>query len=144
MGRIMALDVGEKTIGVALSDETHTFAFPNKTIRRQEGYRRDMGLLKDLVASQDVEEIVVGLPLTMSGERGIQAEKVEAFVDTLRRFTQVSIVFQDERLSTSEAERILIAGDTRREARKQVVDSVAASVILQTHLDRRRHTAGEA
>lgn len=141
MARVLALDVGEKTIGVAVSDESGTFAFPGEAIRRQEGYRRDMAALRALVAERDIGEIVVGLPLMMNGSRGVQAQKVEEFVETLRRFVQVPIYFQDERLSTREAEKVLTAAERGREARKQAVDSMAASVILQSYLDRKRRSA---
>jgi putative Holliday junction resolvase len=138
MGKIMALDVGSKTIGVALSDETETFAFPQKTIMRSEGYRRDMGLIRDLVRQEGVQEIVVGMPVSMSGEPGAQARKAAEFMDTLRRFVQVQVSAQDERLSTVEAERLLIQADRSRADRRRVIDSVAASLILQAYLDRRR------
>ncbi len=136
---IMALDVGEKTIGVAFSDESATMALPGETIIRQEGKKRDMAALRQLVADRQVCEIVVGLPLMMDGSRGIQAEKVEEFIAVLRNNVRIPIHRQDERLSTAEAERVLIAGQRRREQRKQVVDSLAACLILQTFLDRRRN-----
>ncbi|HZO87953.1 MAG TPA: Holliday junction resolvase RuvX [Chthonomonadaceae bacterium] len=139
MSRIMALDVGEKTIGVAFSDETGTRAFPATTIVRQEGKKRDMAALRQLVAENEVKEIVVGLPLMLDGTRGIQAEKVEEFIKVLRNNVRIPITTQDERLSTSEAERVLIAADRRREERKRTVDSMAACLILQTYLDRRRN-----
>lgn len=138
MARVMALDVGEKTIGVAVSDESETFAFPREAIQRQEGHRRDMAALRQIIEADGIEEIVVGMPIMMNGTRGIQAEKAEAFVETLRRFTPLPIHTQDERLSTSEAEKALIAADRRREERKKVVDSMAASVILQSYLARKR------
>lgn len=131
--------MGEKTIGVAVCDETETFAFPGETILRQEGYKRDMAAVRQLVETKSIEEIVVGLPLSMSGERGTQAEKVEQFVETLKRYVSIPISLQDERLSTSEAERVLIAADQRRNQRKKVIDSVAASVILQRFMDLRRY-----
>lgn len=144
MARLLALDVGEKTIGVAVSDETETFAFPGETILRQEGYRRDMNALRRLVEEKEIAEIVVGLPLMMDGTRGIQVEKIEAFVEQLRRYVTVPVVTQDERLSTLEAEKLLLTTDKRREERKKVVDSMAASVILQSFMDRRRaRTADE-
>jgi putative Holliday junction resolvase len=135
---IMALDVGEKTIGVAFSDETATLAFPGETIFRQEGKKRDMAALRGLVAERQVREIVVGMPYMMDGSRGVQAEKVEEFIAVLRNNVRIPIHRQDERLSTSEAERVLMAGGRRREQRKQVIDSLAACLILQTFLDRRR------
>src|SRR5690348_11519534 len=131
MGRILALDVGEKTIGVAVSDETGTLAFPGTTILRQEGKRRDMAALRQLVAEKQVREIVVGMPLLLDGSRGIQAEKVVAFIAVLRNNVRIPIICQDERFSTREAERALIAADQRREERKASIDSVAACLILQ-------------
>ena len=136
--RILALDVGEKTIGIAMSDEGGTMAFPGATILRQEGKKRDMAALRQLVADNHVREIVIGLPLMLDGSRGVQAEKVEAFVAILRNSVRIPITLQDERLSTREAERVLIAADRRRDQRKQTIDSMAACLILQTYLDRKR------
>lgn len=138
MGRILALDVGEKTIGIALSDESGTFAFPGRTIQRSEGYRKDMNQLRSLAESEGVDEIVVGMPFMMDGSRGIQAEKVEKFVEQLSRYVRVPIHTEDERLSTFEADQLLIEANCHRSRRKQVIDSMAASVILQAYLDRRR------
>jgi len=138
MARIMALDLGEKTIGTAFSDDSETFAFPGQTIRRQEGHKRDMAALRELIAARDIEEIVIGLPIMMSGLPGIQAEKVHAFIEVLQRFTDLPILLQDERLSTAEVDRVLIAADQRREQRKKVVDSMAASIILQSYMERKR------
>jgi putative holliday junction resolvase len=141
MARIMALDVGEKTIGVAMSDESETFAFPGKTILRHEGFRKDMNVVRQLVEQNQVTEVVVGLPLLMDGSHGIQAGKVEEFAKTLRRFVRVPVVFEDERLSTFEAEEMLIAAGRKWQERKKVIDSAAASVILQSYLDRRKRPA---
>src|SRR5947207_2567393 len=91
MGRILALDVGEKTIGIAMSDESGEYAFPGKTIWRQEGYRRDMNILRELVEQEEISEIVVGMPFSMSGNRGVQAEKVARFIEALRRYVTVPI-----------------------------------------------------
>jgi putative holliday junction resolvase len=138
MAVILALDVGEKTIGVAISDESETFAFPGRTIVRQEGYRRDMTSVRQVIDEKAVQEIVVGLPLMMDGSRGIQAEKIDEFVEQLKRYTRLPIHLQDERLSTSEAEKVLISAGRRRHERKQVIDSGAASIILQSFMDRRK------
>ena len=138
MARILALDVGDKTIGVAISDKTETFAFPQKTILRQEGHKRDMAALRNVIEEQAVEEIVIGLPIMMNGTRGIQAEKSEEFAAMLRRYTNLPIHMQDERLTTSEADKLLIEADRKRSERKQAVDSMAASLILQTFMDKRR------
>lgn len=141
MAKIMALDVGAKTIGIALSDETGTMAFPGETLPRREGKKRDMAALRELIAANQVREIVVGMPLMLDGSRGVQAEKVEAFIADLRGSVRIPIVRQDERLTTSEAERVLIEADRRREQRKRTVDSVAAALILQAYLDRKRNSA---
>ena len=141
MSRVMALDVGEKTIGVAMSDETGRMAFPGATIWRQEGHKRDMAALRQLVSDSKVEAVVVGLPLMMDGSRGIQAEKIDAFVAVLRNNIRIPIHLQDERLSTRQAERVLIAADRRRDERKKTIDSMAACLLLQTYLDRRTETA---
>lgn len=140
MTKVMALDVGEKTIGVAFSDEAETMALPGVTLQRQEGHKRDMAALRQLVTENGVREIVVGMPLMMDGSRGIQAEKVETFLTYLRNSVRIPIMTQDERLSTREAERVLIAADRRRDERKRVIDSLAATLILQTYLDRKRNT----
>src|SRR5579862_6851119 len=119
---ILGLDVGEKTIGVACSDETGTLAFPGETIVRQEGHRRDMAALRQLVADRQVSRIVVGLPLMLDGSRGVQAEKIEAFVAILRRNVRIPIELQDERLTTAQAERALLAAGQDRIRRKKTVD----------------------
>ncbi len=142
MGKVLALDVGEKTIGVATSDDSGTLAFPGTTIRRQEGYRRDMAAIRQLVEATGAAEVVVGYPLMMDGTRGIQAEKAENFAGKLRRFVSVPVVLSDERLSTWEADLLLAEAGRRADTRKQVIDSVAASLILQAYLDRKRSTAG--
>ena len=144
MSRVLALDVGEKTIGVAMSDETGRMAFPGVTIWRQEGHKRDMAAVRQLVADSKVAEVVVGLPLMMNGSRGIQAEKIEAFVAVLRNNIRIPIHLQDERLSTRQAERVLIAADRRRDERKKTIDSMAACLLLQTYLDRRAEAARKA
>jgi putative holliday junction resolvase len=144
MARLLALDVGEKTIGTATCDETGTFCFAGHTIRRQpEGYRKDMAAIRQLVQEKSVEQIVVGMPFRMDGTRGTQAEKVEVFIEALRRFVDVPVVCQDERLSTAEAEWALQDAAVRRDRRKAVIDSVAASVILQAYLDRTRTARGQ-
>ena len=136
--RVIGLDVGDRTIGVAVSDEEGRIAFPGDTIRRQaEGHRKDVAALVRLVRSAGAERVVVGLPLSLDGTLGPQAEKVQAFAEVLRRSIDVPVEYQDERLSTNEAERVLVAAGRRREQRKQTVDSMAASLLLQTYLDRK-------
>lgn len=136
MGRIVALDVGDRTIGVAVSDESATIAFPRETIVRQaEGHRKDVEAVRRLVVKEGAERVVVGWPIGLDGSVGPQAEKVAFFVDRLRKVLLVPLDLQDERYTTSEAEKMLISADRSRAQRKAVVDSVAASLILQTYLE---------
>ncbi|CCW35013.1 RNAse H-fold protein YqgF [Chthonomonas calidirosea] len=137
--KILGLDVGEKTIGVAISDEEERWAFPVQTIVRQEGWRRDMAAIRALVASEKIGRIVVGLPLTLEGQKGVQAQKVEAFLQILRRNVRIPIEVLDERFTTLEAERVLRSLESDFRRRKEVVDANAACLILQTYLDRRQH-----
>ncbi len=142
MGKVLGLDVGSKTIGVATSDDSGAFAFPGTTILRHEGYRRDMAAIRQLVVDQAIVEVVVGYPLMMDGSRGIQAQKAEDFAQKLRRYIGVPVVLHDERLSTWEADLMLAAAGRRPEKRKEVVDSVAAGLILQSYLDGKRAVSG--
>ncbi len=135
MARIIALDVGEKTIGIAVTDERQSMAFPESTLWRQEGKKRDMAALRELVARYLPAAIVVGYPLMMDGSAGIQTEKIEAFIKELRNHIRIPIIKQDERLSTREAERVLMQSGRRREERKKDVDALAAALILQSYLD---------
>ena len=139
MARILALDVGSKTIGVAVTDDAQSMAFPETTIRRQEGNKRDMAALRELIARYNPAAIVIGYPLMMSGEAGIQAEKMESFIAVLRNHIRIPIIRQDERFSTREAERVLIESGRRREERKKDIDSLAATLILQTYLARKEN-----
>lgn len=135
MARLLALDVGEKTIGVAVADTETGMAFPVTTLRRQpEGHRRDLAAVAQLVRDEGADRVVVGLPLNMDGSRGPQAEKVEGFVAALQRVVDAPIVWQDERLSTYEAEELLLAAGRPRRRLKQTVDAVAATVILRDYL----------
>jgi len=135
----MALDVGESTLGVAVSDPQGTIAQPVTTIRRV-GIRSDLRSLNALVDRYEVESIVVGLPLTLAGEHGAAAESAIAFADRLSRSTRVPVITWDERLSTVQAERALLEGDVSRRRRKEVINHVAAAIILQSYLDSRPRT----
>jgi putative Holliday junction resolvase len=134
----MALDVGDKTIGVAFTDETGTIAFPDETILRQQGYRRDMAALRRLVEARAVGRIVVGLPLLASGTPGEQAEKTKQFVARLRGSVRIPIDLQDEGYTTAGADSVLDEARTPRSERKRTIDSIAASLILRDYLDRTR------
>lgn len=136
--RYMGLDVGDKTIGVAMSDELGISANPVTVIQRIGSPKKEMAEVRRMAEESGVEQIVVGLPLMMDGSVGIQAEKVLEFVEGLRRRTRIPIDTWDERLSTVQVERMLISDDQSRAKRKQVIDKLAAAVILQSYLDRRR------
>jgi putative Holliday junction resolvase len=136
--RIMALDIGDRTIGVACSDEGLILASPVETIKRR-GPKADSMRVDTLVKEKGVGRVIAGLPLTLKGEPGPQSAKVQEFVETLRRRLKVPIEMFDERLSTREAERTLIAADMSRARRKEIIDQMAAVVILQTYLDARAH-----
>jgi putative Holliday junction resolvase len=138
MGRILALDVGEKTIGVALSDETQTFVFPGKTLPRPEGYRKAVAAIAVLIADHAVERVVVGIPLCEDGSIGPQAEKMLLFVEALRKRIEQPVEVQDERLTTWEAAGLLREAGAPRERQKKRIDSAAAAIILQDYLNRRR------
>ncbi|MDO5036850.1 MAG: Holliday junction resolvase RuvX [Tissierellia bacterium] len=133
--RIMGLDVGDKTIGVALSDPTGLLAQGLKTIWRQSN-KKDFLEISQLVETYQVEKIVVGLPKNMNNSMGPQGEKALHFGEKLKRKLDIDVVFEDERLTTISAERALIQAGIRRENRKSVVDKIAASFILQSYLDR--------
>ena len=137
-GRIMGLDVGDKTIGVAVSDLMGLTAQGVKTVKRV-GKKKDIDALKEIIKERQVNKIVSGLPKNMNGTLGTQGEKVIKFCELLEEETGIKIEYWDERLSTVAAERTLIQGNVRRENRKGVIDMVAAVIILQGYLDRQRN-----
>lgn len=132
--RILALDVGEKRIGVAVSDPLGMSANPLQAIHCS-SLQDDMKRIQEFAAAYGVERIVVGLPLKMDGSVGPQAKKVEKFARRLRDRISLPVVTWDERLSTSQAERVLIAADVSRERRREKTDQLAAALILQSYLD---------
>ncbi|HZK33313.1 MAG TPA: Holliday junction resolvase RuvX [Tissierellaceae bacterium] len=134
MERIMGLDVGDKTIGVAISDLLALTAQGLTTIRR-ESKVKDYAALEEIMKEYDVKKVVVGFPKNMNGTVGPQGEKTIKFAKKLKNKFNVEIIYQDERLSTMAAEKMLIAGDVRRDKRKTVIDKVAAAIILQSYLD---------
>jgi len=138
--RFMGLDVGDKRIGIALSDEGAIIASPRETLERR-GNRKDIAHLLELAKREDVGEILVGMPFSLDGSIGPQAQKVERFVTALKGETAIPITLWDERLSTVSAERALIEGDVSRAKRRGSVDRVAAALILQSYLDARRAPA---
>lgn len=139
---LMALDVGSKRIGVAVADPSGTFALPVATIERT-NLRDDLASLREYLESYGVEELVVGDPITLSGERGLAAQTIDAFVERLRSVFGGSIHRVDERLTTAQATKGLIAADLSRKKRREVVDRMAAALILETFLARRRNGLAE-
>ncbi len=137
---ILGLDLGEKTIGLALSDRRLTIATPQGTIRRRR-FGEDAAALLAFAAAREVGGLVLGLPRNMDGSEGPRAQSTRAFARNLARLTDLPITFWDERLSTVAAERALLEADASRRRRREVVDQVAAGYILQGFLDRLHHLA---
>jgi putative Holliday junction resolvase len=135
--RLLGLDLGEKTIGLALSDTLLTIATPLETLKRGK-FSADAQILGALIAKQGVGGLVVGLPLNMDGSDGPSAQSARAFGRNFAAKSVLPIAFWDERLSTSAVTRTLIEADTSRKRRAEVVDKVAAAYILQGALDRLR------
>lgn len=135
--RVMGLDLGEKRIGIAISDETETIASPRETLARR-GNRKDIEHLLEMARREEVSEILVGMPFRLDGTEGPAAEKVRRFVEVLRQSTTIPIATWDERLSTVGAERALLEGNVSRKKRRGARDRVAAALFLQSYLDARR------
>ena len=136
MERILGLDIGDKYIGVAVSDLLQMTAQGLKTIKRTSN-KEDYQEIKNLVDEYNINKIVVGLPKNMNGSLGPQSEKVMKFAEKIKNKFKIEIIYIDERLTTVSAERVLIESDVRRENRKKVIDKIAASYILQIYLDRK-------
>ncbi len=134
--KILALDIGTVRIGIATSDIMEIIASAYEVYRRK-NMPEDVKHIADIVQNLSVGEIVIGLPLKMDGSEGQSVEMAKAFGDELSKLVNVPIVYQDERLSTVEAQRILIESGMRREKRKDKIDSIAATIILQTYLDKK-------
>ncbi|ARO14768.1 Holliday junction resolvase [Ketogulonicigenium robustum] len=132
---ICGLDLGTVTIGVAVSDGMRRVASPLETIKRKK-FTLDVARLLEIVAARNIAGIVLGLPLNMDGSEGPRAQSTRAFARNLSRLTDLPITYWDERLSTVAAERALLEADTSRKRRDEVIDHVAAGIILQGALDR--------
>ncbi|MBQ1220767.1 MAG: Holliday junction resolvase RuvX [Peptococcaceae bacterium] len=133
--RIMALDVGSKRIGVALSDPLKITAQGLQTFQRTT-LEEDVKGLWQLIDEHEVSQLVVGLPKNMDGTIGFKAEEVQQFIADLTAERKIEIIWIDERLTTVSAERVLLEADVSRAKRKKVIDKMAAVVILQSYLDR--------
>lgn len=132
---IAGLDLGEKTVGVAVSDRMLSVATPLLTIRRKK-FGLDAAALLDVARARDLGGLVLGLPRNMDGSEGARCQSTRAFARNLSALTDLPITFWDERLSTVAAERALLEADTSRRKRAEVIDHVAAGIILQGVLDR--------
>ena len=134
MQRILALDFGEKRIGVAVSDPLNIIAQSVGTIERK-GIKNDLKKVGELVKEYEARKIIVGLPLNMDGTEGKSANRAMDFVKELKKEIQVEVEMLDERLTTAQGERVLLEADMSRRKRKQNLDKIAAQLILQNYLD---------
>lgn len=132
----MGLDVGDKTVGVAISDPLFITAQPYETIKRTKA-KFDIDRIEEIIKEKDISLVVVGLPKNMNNTIGPQSMKVMSFVDLIKKRIDIEIVYEDERLTTVQSESVLIDMNVRRENRKTHIDKIAASFILQSYLDRR-------
>ncbi len=136
--RVMSLDVGSRTIGVAVSDFMGLIANGAETIKRA-GVEQDFSYLGKFIRENEVDTVVIGYPKNMNGTIGESAQISENFANEMRcRFPKLQVVLWDERLTTVVAEKVLIDADVRRGKRKNVIDKLAAVVILQNYIDSRR------
>jgi len=134
--RCLGLDVGEKRIGIAVSDPLGWIAGPLPVLERA-SWKKDLARVRALLEEHQIARVIVGLPMRMDGTQGERAERTLEFVARLQATTKVPVETWDERLSTREAERRLLEADVRRERRREVIDGMAASLILQGYLDYR-------
>lgn len=136
MKRKVALDVGDVRIGVAVSDMLGITANPRETyVRKGKTFEDDINYFVKYAREEDADAFVIGLPMNMDGTEGPRAEVTREFGDALKEASGLQVIYIDERLTTVSAERMLIGADVRREKRKQVIDKVAATIILQSYLD---------
>ncbi|MAI48558.1 MAG: Holliday junction resolvase RuvX [Hyphomicrobiaceae bacterium TMED74] len=133
-GRLLGLDLGTKTIGLALSNVTRMIASPFETVRRRK-FTQDIEQLRAIIDNQQVGGLVLGLPRNLNNTEGPRAQSTRAFARNTTKLIDLPILLWDERLTTAEAERALIAADTSRAKRADVIDQVAASIILQNVLE---------
>jgi putative Holliday junction resolvase len=134
MSKLMGIDYGERRIGIALTDETRSFAMPHsvvETVSQEESLTKLVRLIRETEAA----EIVLGRPIMMNGTAGTMAVRVEAFAERLREATGLTVRLWDERLTTCEVERVLLSADVSRRRRKEVRDKLAACTILQSYVE---------
>ncbi|MBI1744650.1 Holliday junction resolvase RuvX [Candidatus Acetothermia bacterium] len=141
MSRLLGIDLGEKRIGLALSDESKTLASPLAVYERL-NKKTDLEFFQSLVARESITEMVLGLPTNMDGSLGPKAQETLEFKSQLEAFLKITVQLFDERLTTVEAERVLIDAGMSREKRRGVKDKLSAVLILQGYLDSKRKNAG--
>jgi putative Holliday junction resolvase len=139
--RLLGLDLGTKTIGMALSDVSRSVATPFKTLKRSK-FTADATAIGEVIGAQNVGAIILGLPLNLDGTEGPRAQSTRAFARNLLPLIEIPIAFWDERLSTAAVERHLLEADATRKRRAEVIDRMAAAYILQGALDRLKRLAG--
>jgi len=135
--KILAIDLGERYIGLAVSDDYAWSAQGLSTLTRL-NWEKDFSRINEIIKRYQVKEVVVGLPRHLNGSLGLQGQKVMSFVNQLRQRLNLPVATWDERLSTVTAERVLLEADVSRKGRKKVIDKLAAVIILQGYLDWRR------
>ncbi len=136
--KIIALDVGNVRIGVAISDELEMGAYPLMTYTRVGSLKRDVAAIQAVVAEQEADAILVGLPVSLDGGEGLQAQKTRVFGDALARVVRLPMAYWDESMTSVDAEEQLIALDYSRQKRKAVLDQWAAKILLQSYLEHRK------
>lgn len=136
MGRYLGIDYGQKRIGLAISDEDGVISFPLGVLKNS-GEQKAVNEINRLVREKAVGEIIVGMPLSLNGSKGVAALQVERFVQTIKESINLPVSVWDERLSTRMAERAMIEGGLSRRRRKQSIDQSTAQIILQSYLDAR-------
>lgn len=140
--RYLGLDLGSKTLGISISNKSGLIARSLTTIRHNENYNELIDKIKEIVEEENIDEIVLGYPKNMNNTIGPKGQLSLEFKSKLEHFIHIPVNLQDERLTTKQAQDILISNDTSRKKRKKVIDSLAATIILQSYLDRKEHENG--
>lgn len=135
--RYLGLDLGSRTLGIAISDQSGTIARSLGIIRHEENYDLLISEIKKIIEEEKIDAIVLGYPKNMNNSIGIKAKLSETFKEKLEKNCNLNVYLQDERLTTKQATDILISNNTSRKKRKKVIDSMAATIILQSYLDKR-------
>ena len=138
-GRIIALDYGDVRIGIAMTDELQTIASPIETYKRKNNIEDDLNYLENFIKKNDVVKIVIGMPYNMDGSESDRAIKTKNFGEKLKEKCNLEILYIDERLTSVEAEEILIQSGMKRQQRKENIDKIAASLILENYLNRKTY-----